>query len=511
MRLINSNLWIEHLSHWKNFLIERLTSSVNNGEMAKVSRQLKVIEQIQCAAVLNPRLLIEFIKPSATPSVGYIHCNFNLDLNESQQNAVKVALGDNCLSLIQGPPGTGKTQVIAEICLQLFNQNPNIKILVCSETHVAVNNIIARISECNHLIRIVRIGDKEMNSNADEYSPESILNYYKEWINVNCIYKELANIVTESLSDFDDKSFEKALALSANIIGMTCNRVGSYGFNKSTEMFDVVIIDEVCKATLPEILMPLSVARKAVLVGDPKQLPPVFCTEEIDIIRSIDKCNLTKYMYIDHLFLNSNNLTRLDTQYRMTSQIGNLINELFYEGKLKNGRDEVVEEAISWIDYLPAQPWPLKDVQSAEKQMIYNLNECEIISNILNELNASSINRTAVAVITPYKPQVSKLRMICKPESLSNLLLNIDSVDGFQGKECDVVIFSLTRTVGPFRFLADSRRLNVALSRARDKIIIVGNLNYATKNGLLNNVSKASKIIKYNSEFVIKDLDFNYR
>ena len=67
-------------------------------------------------------------------------------------------------------------------------------------------------------------------------------------------------------------------------------------------MFDVVIIDEVCKATLPEILLPLSVAKKAILVGDPKQLPPVFCSEDIDLIRSIDRCSLLNHMHIDALF-----------------------------------------------------------------------------------------------------------------------------------------------------------------------------------------------------------------
>ena len=73
--------------------------------------------------------------------------------------------------------------------------------------------------------------------------------------------------------------------LSSNVVGMTCNRVGAYSFQTSLEMFDVAIIDEVCKATLPEILMPLCISHKAILVGDPKQLPPVFCKDDREIIR----------------------------------------------------------------------------------------------------------------------------------------------------------------------------------------------------------------------------------
>ena len=93
------------------------------------------------------------------------------------------------------------------------------------------------------------------------------------------------------------------------------------------------------------------------------------------------------------------------------------------------------------------------------------------------------------------------LRKLLQTESLRNLDINIDSVDGFQGKECDVVIFSITRTVGSFRFLADERRLNVALSRARDKLIIIGNLDYTVRNSLLKAVSAASKIQLYDEQF----------
>lgn len=500
---MNNNQWAEHLYHWRTFLTERLSCTDNIGERVKIERQLKTLEQVRYAAVLNPRLIIEFINPGDIPEPDTDCCDFFLNLNESQKKAVKLAQGNNSLSLIQGPPGTGKTQVIAEICLQLYRQNPDVRILICSETHIAVNNLIERISEYNDSIRIVRIRDKEQNSAVDEFSPESIVTTYNKWLRENCKNSDIISIITDSLSNYEDNRLEKALALSANIIGMTCNRVSAYTFETSSEMFDVAIIDEVCKATLPEILMPLIIAKKAVLVGDPKQLPPVFCSEEIEVIRSIDKCNLQKYMYINDLFSHSKNVTFLDTQYRMTNQIGSFIGKLFYSEQLRNGRNVDVEGGIIWVDYVPTIAWPLNEMDNAEKQRIYNLNECEIISGVLMKLNANSNNGTSVAIIAPYKHQVFMLRKLLQTESLSSLDINIDSVDGFQGKECDVVIFSLTRTVGSFRFLADERRLNVALSRARDRIIIIGNLDYATNNRLLKAVSNASKIHKYDSEFCV--------
>jgi len=498
---MNRETWTEHLSQWMAFLTEQFSSTDDIGERIKTERQLRTLEQVRHAAVLNPKLLIEFINPSDNICDDSTHIEFLLNLNESQRAAVRAALGAGVLSLIQGPPGTGKTQVISEICLQLYRQNPDIRVLVCSETHVAVNNLISRISEHDDTIRIVRIRDREQDSSVDEFSPEAIINTYKEWLRLNCNSDDIANTIIQSLSNPDDRSLEKALALSANIVGMTCNRISAYVFESSIEMFDVVIIDEVCKATLPEILMPLIIAQKAVLVGDPKQLPPVFCSEEIDIIKSIEKCNLQKYMFIDELFTRSKNVTILDTQYRMTNQIGTLIGELFYSGKLKNGRNVDIEDGVVWIDYNPTQMWPIEEANNTAKPRIFNRDECEIISRILSELDRATEIETPVAVIAPYKHQVYELRNTVDTANTRGLIVNVDTVDGFQGKESDIVIFSLTRTLGSFRFLADDRRLNVALSRARNKLFIVGSLEYATKNGLLRTISESCHVLNYNDVF----------
>ena len=154
---MNNEYWTEHLQQWKKFLTERSLQVDDVGEKIKINRQSKVLEQIRYAAVLNPSLLLEFIDPTAAPSSKNDTVEYNLELNESQKRAVSLALSDNVLSLIQGPPGTGKTQVIAEICLQLYRANPNVRILICSETHIAVNNLISRLTEYSDTIRIVRI------------------------------------------------------------------------------------------------------------------------------------------------------------------------------------------------------------------------------------------------------------------------------------------------------------------------------------------------------------------
>jgi len=442
---------------------------------------------------LKPALLSDFIEPLKIQSRESSCEKFSLDLNESQKKAVRIALADNDLTLIQGPPGTGKTQVIAEICLQLYRRNPGIRIIVCSETHVAVNNLIHRIAEQDDQIRIVRVRDKENDDSIDEFSPETLLADYFAWASACIQNKDALGIITDELNDPSNRSLEKALILSANIAGMTCNRAAAYDFRDKTEMFDVAIIDEVCKATLPEILSPLIIARKAVLLGDPQQLPPVFCSEEREVIRQLEKCRLDRYMYIDHLFETSNTTLLLDVQYRMSNQIGKMISDLFYDGHLKNGRNEDSIDPLSWVTYTPTQQWPTREEENSEHPRIFNEDEGIIIAKLTEALQISK-PETTIGIITPYKAHAALLRKKVQQSET----IKIDTVDGFQGKECDVIIFSVTRTTGSYRFLADTRRLNVALSRAKDQILIVGDVEYARGNALLSEIVKYCTVKKIN-------------
>lgn len=501
---MNSSNWIEHLAHWKKFLDIRLSSSEDEGEREKISRQLTVIDRVRYSAVLNPLLLVEFISPNfEKSSCDEDRLEFCLKLNDSQQKAVISAINSKQnLSLIQGPPGTGKTQVISEICLQLYRRNPNIRILICSETHVAVNNLLTRISDHNSDIRCLRVRDKEQNMDVDSYSPKAVMQAYQNWLEETCTDRDIVRMITEMIPEYENRGLEKALALSANVVGMTCNRVGAYRFLDSTEMFDYVIIDEVCKATLPEILMPLIISKKAVLVGDPRQLPPVFCSEDVEIIKHIENCSLQNYMYIDELFEKTGNAEKLNTQYRMEDSIGTLISNLFYDGSLNNGRNIRIEDSLIWVDYTPSHMWPIPNTKSNDKVEIFNIDECKAIKRILEQLDKQFTQERTVAIIVPYRNQVNQLR-----KTMSNykmLHISVDTVDGFQGKECDIVIFGITRTTGSYRFFADKRRLNVALSRAKDQIIIVGYTEYASENPLLNKIMSSCKKMRI-EDFAEKD------
>lgn len=491
---MSNNTWKVHLSSWKCFLEMLLDSTEDEVQSTKYNRQIRTIEKVRCGAVLNPSLISEFIEPIKEYTPNY-HCEkYFFDLNDTQKKAVNTSLAAKNISLIQGPPGTGKTQVIAEICLQLLNKHPDIRILVCSETHVAVNNLLLRISPHSNNIRIVRIRNKDNDELVNNFSPEKIIESYKKWLYRNVKNKELIEIIEDEFSISSEidtrkqKQIEKILSLSANIVGMTCNRTAAYDFEDTAEMFDIVILDEVCKATLPEILAPLTISKKAILIGDPKQLPPVFCSEEQDIINKIENCELNKFMYIDSLFMNKNTSVLLDTQYRMSNQIGNMISDLFYNGILKNGRNKNIQDSLLWINYELTKQWPI--INNSETPSIYNKDEVIVINKLIQKLKKNN-PQSSIAVISPYRGQVRELR-----KSLLGFdNVKIDTVDGFQGKECDIVIFSITRTYGPYRFLADYRRLNVALSRAKDYIYIIGQIDYAKNNKLIKKIINYFKII----------------
>ena len=201
-------------------------------------------------------------------------------------------------------------------------------------------------------------------------------------------------------------------------------------------------------------------------------------------------------MYIDKMFETSNCVSRLDTQYRMSERISALISSLFYANKLRNGKRDEYEGVINWIDYTPSQAWPPKSDE--DRQRIYNSDECKLIIKLLVELDMQVNQGKTIAIIAPYRSQVNTIRQQVRDMYFDYIDVYVDTVDGFQGKESDIVIFSLTRTHGSYRFLADERRLNVALSRAKEEIHMVGCIRFADNNELLKEIASRCDI-KYMS------------
>lgn len=503
--------WTAHLESWVTYLEHLITDCEKNNDLGtkiKYTRQLKALTDVMYGAVANPKLFTAFIHPEKITEHPLCEPSFyNKRLNGPQQEAVKRALSVEDLCLIQGPPGTGKTTVITEICLQILMKDPNSRILVCSETHIAVNNVIDKLYEKLDQFHAIRIRNKEMDPSdeIEQSTTDAYLDGYFQRLKQEGVRDEVREMLEGVLTDPEPskrRDLEKQLIQSKRVVGITCNGIGAYPLGPDDAVFDYVIVDEVCKATLPEIILPMSIAKRAILVGDPKQLPPLFCKEDMEIMKETNSLDIERFKYIDQLFERIPTYCRsmLRKQFRMTNEIGDLVSECFYaeEGGLENGLDRPSPGCIQWVDYLTESRWP-----EEEGGQIVNLDEVERVKEVLEQENEAlargnedllSSKRAApstVAIISPYRPMVKTLRQALDRDRYDKLNIQIDTIDAFQGKDADIVIFCLTRNAGTLRFFSDPRRVNVALSRAKNKLWIVGNKVYAKRSPLLKRIMEA--------------------
>lgn len=416
---------------------------------------------------------------------------------------IKSAMATEDLYFLQGPPGTGKTTAIVEMILQTLKAKPNARILVASETHVAVDNA---------LDRLCLVGDKSIRSKTmrypkykikiDEFESEYTAGTAAEtranevWNQALEFAPQLTNILYNVLEQGEIENGEvtvprwqfKNLADNHQIIGVTCNQI-DHLLDEDSEDFDLVIVDECSKATLPEWIMAMSVGRKCILVGDHKQLPPTFCEEENDALDTLaeSKARLIKDGVIDRIFENLPITMRgqLAKQYRMLPHIGSFISENFYNGNLSCHRKETDHEFthFGWFTYesrgflVPAQHGGTLENQIEIDIIIHSLVE---IFNRRKEKNAKSKQRNiSIAVITPYRAQCRALcNAINRLDIKDFIKIEVNTVDAFQGRQADIVFFSFVRTTGPATFYADARRMNVAISRARDAVYLIGDRKY---------------------------------
>lgn len=303
---------------------------------------------------------------------------------------------------------------------------------------------------------------------------------------------------------------------NANVIGITCIQSGTADFERNYPSFDVVIIDESSKSTPPDIIIPMLKGKKIVLVGDHKQLPPYIDSDAYDEISDETDGKLHELMKIslfEELYQTAAQETRtmLFRQYRMHRNIAALINQFYIDtdaGRLESpsespkahccqGGDLSEDNHVLWYDIKNSPEY----YEEKQNKSFYNSYEALCIRNILSMLNKNLTANGAyksVGVITFYDAQVRLLDDMLINSGFSGNLdkLNVrtGSVDRFQGMEEDIIVISFVRNNNSHNigFAKDCRRINVALSRARELLVIVG----CSENFTASNSSTASATFK---------------
>jgi DNA replication ATP-dependent helicase Dna2 len=275
------------------------------------------------------------------------------------------------------------------------------------------------------------------------------------------------------------------ILLNTAVIACTVYSVSSNDVLSSLERhcgavpFDVVLVDEATQLTEPLAVGALVRAKRFVLVGDPKQLPPVVTGDFEQAEHEINPMGLNglDQSLFERLLALGIPSVRLDEQYRMNNAVMSFSNRTFYGGELRaesatgsselsidlSQANERVREILS-----PTTPVVFVDVKSAELGRT-NPIEAHVISELASALLAGGLSREEIGVISPFRAQVDLMRQVSQDS------VDCDTVERFQGGEREVILVSLVRTERTGAFITDERRLNVALTRARTKVIVVGN------------------------------------
>lgn len=486
-------------------------------QLISYEMQLKLLEELKKGNSISQatEALSYFLGEREVSSINIDKTLYNLKdvsnkflLDDSQTAVVEAImhLKDGELLLVVGPPGTGKTRVIAKAALELANKGE--KVLITSHTNRAVDNAIEVLPLDNSL----RVGRPEkvvpsIRPRLLSYKIKTILGQrleeiekkisdiqksrrnYKElieewrrigdWNKVEHLKQQIARLGEELKMLHEERtkmirneSF--SLVNKIPIIGSTL--VKSILDPLSNVEFDAVLIDESSQASIPLALLGMAKAKKWVLIGDHNQLLPIFRSIDPESSERVLQRQLSAFVCLMDRY--SKRVLWLRTHYRSHPDIIGFSAKEIYGGNIVPHQScysiKLSLKTQTQKPYLaPDKPAVLIHVEGYEARSDgskFNRKEAEVIRSIVEEYIKLGINQGDIGIITPYRAQKDLIRELVKYDDVE-----INTVDAFQGREKDVIIYSITAT-SDLKFASDKNRLNVAITRARKKLIVIGNV-----------------------------------
>jgi ATP-dependent RNA/DNA helicase IGHMBP2 len=427
-------------------------------------------------------------------------------LNEGQNKAVQLIHTAKDVAIVHGPPGTGKTTTIVAAVRHTLEWVP--QVMVCAPSNAAVDLLVEKLSdEGLTVLRMghpARIDDKILSQTLDAKMVQHpsykdlkrLRKSAEDYRSMGRKYKrnfgKEERTQRKRLFDEADKLKEEALSLESYIIYDIFQRtqvvastlVGASGPSLKGMKFPVVFIDEAGQGLEPATWIPILRTEKVVLAGDHCQLPPTIKSFEAA------RAGLSETLFEKAIKRQPEVSKMLNLQYRMPELIMDFSAGQFYNKELKaapNTIDHFLEPEEPVMTYIDTAGSGFTEEQEAETFSTFNADEARFAVNMLEGLlgrigtNTFLEQQWTVGLISPYRAQVRRMKELLADGNFEAIraveeLLTVDSIDAFQGQERDVIVISLARSNpdGEIGFLADVRRMNVALTRAKRKLIVIG-------------------------------------